>query len=53
LSHQTEVDDVEAVEIIFATHNAKTQSGFIAAAIAALLIAFSPNLYAQSSPLTV
>ena len=53
LSHQTEVGDVEAVKIILASNNAKTRSGFIAAAIAALLIAFSPNLYAQSSPLTI
>ena len=33
-------------------HNTKTRSAFIAASIAALLIALSPNLHAQS-PLTI
>ncbi len=37
---------------MFASHNTKARSAFLAATIAALLIAFSPNLYAQS-PLTV
>ncbi len=37
---------------MFASHNTKARSAFIAATIAALLIAFSPNLHAQS-PLTV
>ena len=37
---------------MFASHNTKARSALIAATIASLLIAFSPNLYAQS-PLTV
>ncbi len=37
---------------MLARHNIKARSAFIAATIAALLIAFSPNLHAQS-PLTV
>ena len=37
---------------MFASHNIKARSAFFAATIAALLIAFSTNLYAQS-PLTV
>lgn len=37
---------------MFARHNTKARGGFITATIAALLIALSPNLYAQS-PLTV
>ena len=37
---------------MFASHNIKAHSGFITATIAALLIAISPNVYAQS-PLTV
>ncbi len=37
---------------MFANHNTKARSAFIAATIAALLIGFSPNLHAQS-PLTV
>ena len=37
---------------MFASHNTKARSAFITATTAALLIAFSPNLHAQS-PLTV
>lgn len=37
---------------MFANHNTEARSAFIAVTIAALLIAFSPNLHAQS-PLTV
>ncbi len=37
---------------MFASHNTKARSAFVTAIIAALLIAFSPNLHAQS-PLTV
>jgi hypothetical protein len=37
---------------MFDSHNIKACSAFIAATIAALLMAFSPNLHAQS-PLTV
>jgi len=37
---------------MFASHNNKSRSAFITATIAALLIAFSPNLHVQSSPLT-
>ena len=37
---------------MFASHNTKARSAFIAATVAALLIARSPNLDAQS-PLTV
>jgi hypothetical protein len=37
---------------MFASHNTKARSAFITTTIAALLIAFSPNLHAQS-PLTV
>jgi hypothetical protein len=37
---------------MFASHNIKARSAFITATTAALLIAFSPNLHAQS-PLTV
>ena len=37
---------------MFTSHKTKARSAFIAATVAALLIAFSPNLHAQS-PLTV
>jgi hypothetical protein len=37
---------------MFARHNTRARGAFTAATIAALFIAFSPNLYAQS-PLTV
>lgn len=37
---------------MFASHNTRARGAFITATVAALLIAFSPNLYAQS-PLTV
>jgi hypothetical protein len=42
-----------AVKILFASQNTRTRSGFITVTIAVLLLAFSPDLHAQSSPLTV
>jgi len=45
---QNKVPHDREVAIMFASHNTKACSAFVAATIAALLIAFSPNLHAQS-----